>query len=56
MNHLERVSYILGTLLVGLAGWIIFSDRKAGRARALHPPVEKLAQDLKQAWAEYHTP
>jgi hypothetical protein len=54
MNHLERVSYILGTLLVGLAGWIIFSDRKS--ARKSHAPVDKLAEDLKQAWASYHTP
>lgn len=53
MNHLERVSSILGALLVGLATWIIVSDR---RARAAHPPVEKLAEDLQHAWAEYHTP
>jgi hypothetical protein len=56
MNHLERVSCILGTLLVGLAGWVIVSERKAARNRALHPPVEKLAHDLQQAWAGYHTP
>lgn len=53
MNHLERVSCILGTLLIGLAAWIAFSDR---RARSSHPPVEKLAEDLKHAWAPYHTP
>lgn len=52
MNHLERVSYILGTLLIGLAGWIVVSDRRA----RFQPPVEKLAEDLKQAWAPYHTP
>lgn len=53
MNHLERVSYILGTLLIGIAGWIVLSDR---RSRAAHPPVDKLAGALKQAWAAYHTP
>lgn len=53
MNHLERVSCILGTLLIGIAGWLIFSDR---RNRAPHPPVEKLAEDLKHAWAGHHTP
>lgn len=53
MNHLERVSYILGGLLIGLAGWIVFSDR---RNRAAHPPVEKLAEELQHAWAGYHTP
>jgi hypothetical protein len=52
MNHLQRVSYILGSLLVGLAAWMIVSER---RTRA-HPPVEKLADDLKHAWAGYHTP
>ena len=56
MNHLERVSSILGAILVGAAAWIIVSDRRAARARALHPPVEKLAEDLKHAWAPYHTP
>jgi hypothetical protein len=50
MNHLERVSCILGSLLVGLAAWMIVSGRRA------HPPVEKLAEDLKHAWAGHHTP
>ncbi|HTU47195.1 MAG TPA: hypothetical protein VMF91_19185 [Bryobacteraceae bacterium] len=53
MNHLERVSSILGAILVGAAAWLIVSER---RARASHPPVEKLAEDLKHAWARYHTP
>lgn len=55
MNHLQRVSYILGSLLVGLAAWMIVSDRRA-RAFHAHPPVEKLAEDLQHAWAGYHTP
>lgn len=53
MNHLQRVSSLLGALLVGFAAWIIVSDR---RSRAAHPPVEKLAEDLKRAWAGHHTP
>lgn len=53
MNHLERVSTLLGAILVGFAAWIIVSDR---RARGSHPPVEKLAEDLKHAWAGYHNP
>jgi hypothetical protein len=56
MNHLERVSSILGALLVGVATWIIVSDRRAAHARAAHPPVEKLAEDLKHAWAGRHIP
>ena len=55
MNPLERVSCILGSLLVGLAAWMIVSDRRARMART-HAPVEKLADDLKHAWAGYHTP
>lgn len=53
MNHLERVSGILGTLLIGLAAWVLVSNRR----NQLHrPPVEKLADDLKHAWAGHHTP
>ena len=55
MNHLQRVSYILGSLLVGLAAWMIVSDRRV-RGLRTSPPVEKLAEDLKQAWAGHHTP
>ena len=55
MNHLERLSYILGTLLIGVAGWVIVSERKAARLRSA-PPVEKLAENLQRAWAGYHTP
>ncbi|MBV9760306.1 MAG: hypothetical protein JO340_07080 [Acidobacteriaceae bacterium] len=53
MNHLERVSSLLGALLVGLSAWIIVSNR---RSRASHPPVDKLADDLRRAWAGHHTP
>jgi hypothetical protein len=56
MNHLERVSSILGAILVGVATWIIVLDRRSARARVTHAPVEKLADDLKHAWAGYHTP
>jgi hypothetical protein len=56
MNHIERISSILGAILVGLATWIIVSDRRVARARASHPPVEKLVEDLKHAWAGHHTP
>lgn len=56
MNHLERVSSLLGAILVAAAAWIIVSERRTARGRASHAPVEKLAADLKHAWAGYHTP
>lgn len=54
MTHLERVSSILGAILVGMAAWMIISDRRS--AFRAHPPVDKLAADLQQAWADRHTP
>lgn len=58
MNHLERVASIVGTLLVGIAAFLIVSERSANnRARnARHAPVEVLAEELKGAWAGYHHP
>lgn len=59
MSHLHRVASILGTLLVGVAAYLIVADRAAGgraRRRAGQPPVEELAEDLKHAWAGYHNP
>lgn len=56
MNHLERVASIVGTLLVGIAAYLIVSDRKASNRarRGEHLPVEELAQELKEAWSGYH--
>ncbi|MBV9612083.1 MAG: hypothetical protein JO091_06405 [Acidobacteriaceae bacterium] len=55
MNHLERAASIVGTLLVGIAAFLIVSTRSAGRPRrGSEPPVEELAQELKDAWAAYH--
>ncbi len=52
MNHLQRVSYILGTMLLGVSALILWGDYN----RRHRPPVAKLAEDLKSAWAPYHTP
>ncbi len=56
VSHLHRVASIVGTLLVGVAAYLIVADRTA-RARARRhgqPPVEELADELKHAWAGYH--
>lgn len=55
MKHLERVSYILGSLLVGLAGWMIISEGRSRGSRT-HAPVEQLVENLKHAWAGHHRP
>lgn len=56
MTHLARVASIVGTLLVGIAAFLIVSERKANKRtrRGEQPPVEELADELKHAWAEYH--
>jgi hypothetical protein len=55
MSHLQRVASILGTLLVGVAAYLIISDRSASNRRsAKRPQVEELAETLKQAWSGYH--
>jgi len=55
VNHLERVASIVGSLLVGIAAYLIVSDRAAfHRARRSRPPVEELAEELKHAWEGYH--
>jgi uncharacterized membrane protein YccC len=56
VNHLERVASILGTLLMGVAAYIVISDRKARAIQARSAPaVEEMAEDLKEAWAGHHT-
>jgi hypothetical protein len=54
VNHLERAATIVGTILIGIAAYLIISERKGSASSK--PPVDKLAEDLKQAWSEYHSP
>lgn len=56
MSHLQRVASILGTLLVGVATYLIVSERKASNRarRGERLPVEELAEELKEAWSGYH--
>jgi hypothetical protein len=58
MSHLQRVSYILGALLLGVSASLVLgrNGSVARRRAARRLPVEQLAQNLKQAWAPYHTP
>lgn len=56
VSHLQRLSYILGTLLIGVSTYIALSKRKAANEmrRRNQRPVEELAEDLQQAWSVYH--
>ena len=61
MTNLTRIVLFGGGLLAGLAVFLLkgqasWGDSKSARRRAgKHPPVEKLADELKNAWAEHHT-
>ncbi len=63
MSHLQRISCILGAVLLGAAAVLLSQKDDAGsavrrgrRKLAGDVPVDKLAEDLKSAWAIYHTP
>lgn len=56
----ERFACWTGMLLLGVAAVLMFHHRedtgRSPRRRRGEPPVEALAEELKQAWSEYHTP
>ena len=55
MSHLQRVASILGTVLLGMAAYLVISENRENRGRRSgQPPVEELAEELKQAWAGHH--
>ena len=54
MNHLSRISAILGGLLVIASAYVVASQRSLPRKQKI--PVEQLAESLKQAWAGRHIP
>ncbi len=57
MSRLERVSAVVGTLLVAVSTYQILSAQPTGlRVEQQSSPVEELADELKQAWADRHTP
>lgn len=55
MSHLQKLGYILGSLLVGVSTYLIISDKAAARSRRRNtPPVTELAHNLQEAWSVYH--
>jgi len=42
-------------MLIGIAAFLIIAGRTSRSGNRRNVPVEKLAEDLKQAWAEHHT-
>jgi hypothetical protein len=56
VSHLQRLSYILGTLLIGVSTYLVLNDRRAANnaRRRNQRPVTELAHDLQQAWSAYH--
>jgi hypothetical protein len=61
MNNLERFCCFAGVTLIGLSAMLLCSRdslqrRQRSRTRRNHqPPVERLAENLKEAWAGHHT-
>jgi hypothetical protein len=56
MSHLQKLAYILGSMLVGVSTYLIVSNRReAGRIRRRNsPPVEELAHNLQEAWSSHN--
>ena len=54
MAAVDRAATILGSMLIGIAVFLIAADRISRSGSRRNVPVEKLATDLKQAWAEHH--
>jgi hypothetical protein len=58
MSAAERFACCTGTILIGFATMLMLWNEDAvngRRRRNAEPPVEILAEELKDAWAEYHT-
>ncbi len=62
MSHLQKISWILGTVLIGASAVLLYQkEEETERSRSRggqpeHQPVEEMAEHLKEAWAGYHTP
>lgn len=56
MSTGERCSAFVGVLLIGIAAFLVQTDRKRQRERNREyaPPVEDLGEQLKEAWAGHH--
>ncbi len=60
MSDGERVACVTGLVLIGMGVTLMRWDEEGRyrgfRRRSQEPPVEELAEELKQAWGEFHTP
>ena len=58
MSDHERIAGWTGTILLALSAVLMWRDatviNQRSRHRAGEPPVEVLAEELKQAWSEHH--
>ena len=54
--NLQRLSYLLGSLLLGVSAVLIFRGQASSSAarRKERLPVDKLAEPLQKAWEGYH--
>jgi hypothetical protein len=50
----ERLACWTGAILLGFGAWVMLWRKENNPRR--DEPVEVLAEELKEAWAEYHTP
>lgn len=60
MSNLERLCCVAGVALIGMSAVLLCnrdSQRRqtSGTGRKHQPPVEQLAENLKEAWAGHHT-
>lgn len=59
MSDRERLACWMGAILIGFAAMLMLrneANTKRRRRRNRDEPVEVLAEELKDAWAAYHTP
>ncbi|MGI9072115.1 MAG: hypothetical protein ACR2JB_12585 [Bryobacteraceae bacterium] len=59
MSEGERFACWTGAILIGLGAWLMLSREQGTNSRRRQnqeAPVEVLAEELKDAWGEYHTP
>ncbi|MBV9300581.1 MAG: hypothetical protein JOY62_00905 [Acidobacteriaceae bacterium] len=58
MSDQEQIAGWTGTILLALSAVLMWRDaaviNQRFRRRANEPPVEVLAEELKQAWSEHH--
>lgn len=57
MNSFERISCLLGSLLLGVSAMLIFKRQQQIGERSVRQasaPVEELAEPLQKAWEGYH--